>query len=87
MKEVLHGNISSQIRKHCNHLRHPIIGDRPHGCNKQNRLFKERWNMTIMLLHAKKIVFSHPYSKEKLTIEASFPSEFLRMQETLLLQK
>ncbi len=22
-----------QIRKHLNHLRHPIIGDRPHGCN------------------------------------------------------
>ena len=73
-----------QIRKHCNHLRHPIIGDRPHGCNKQNRLFKEHWNMTKMLLHAKKIVLVHPFSKKKLTIEASFPTEFLRMKETLL---
>lgn len=75
-----------QIRKHCNHLRHPIIGDRPHGCNKQNRLFKERWKMTKMLLHAKKIVLSHPFSKETLNIEASFPTEFIRMQETLLLK-
>jgi tRNA pseudouridine65 synthase len=73
-----------QIRKHCNHLRHPIIGDRPHGCNKQNRLFKEQWNMTKMLLHAKKIVLVHPFSKKKLSIEARFPTEFLRMKETLL---
>ncbi|CAA6830133.1 MAG: tRNA pseudouridine synthase C (EC [uncultured Aureispira sp.] len=75
-----------QIRKHCNHLRHPIIGDRPHGCSKQNRLFKERWNMTTMLLHAKKLVLFHPFSKEKLRIEARFPAEFLRMQATLLLR-
>lgn len=75
-----------QIRKHCNHLRHPIVGDRPHGCNKQNRLFKERWNLTRMLLHAKKITIFHPFSKEKLTIEASFPREFLRMQEVLNLK-
>lgn len=75
-----------QIRKHCNHLRHPIVGDRPHGCNKQNRLFKERWNLTRMLLHAKKITIFHPFSKKKLTIEASFPKEFLRMQEVLNLK-
>jgi tRNA pseudouridine65 synthase len=75
-----------QIRKHCNHLRHPIVGDRPHGCNKQNRLFKERWNLIRMLLHAKKITIFHPFSKEKLTIEASFPREFLRMQEVLNLK-
>jgi tRNA pseudouridine65 synthase len=41
-----------QIRRHMNHLRHPIIGDRPHGCNKQNRLFKEHFNLDVMLLHA-----------------------------------
>lgn len=74
-----------QIRKHCNHLRHPIVGDRPHGCNKQNRLFKERWEMTTMLLHAKRIVLFHPFSKERISIEANFPNEFIRMQEILLL--
>lgn len=74
-----------QIRKHCNHLRHPIIGDRPHGCNKQNRLFKERWNMTNMLLHAKTLNLCHPITKEKMILEAGFPPEFLRMQGVLLL--
>lgn len=47
-----------QIRKHLAHLRHPIIGDRPHGCNKQNRFFKAQWNMTSMLLHAWQLSFT-----------------------------
>jgi tRNA pseudouridine65 synthase len=44
-----------QIRKHMAHIRHPIIGDRPHGCNKQNRFWKETFNMLNMLLHAKEL--------------------------------
>lgn len=72
-----------QIRKHLNHLRHPIIGDRPHGCNKQNKLFKERWNMTSMLLHARSLHFTHPILNEQICIEASFPAEFIRMHQEL----
>lgn len=72
-----------QIRKHCNHLRHPIIGDRPHGCNKQNRLFKERWNMTTMMLHAEELKLTHPILKNELRLIADIAPEFLRMQTTL----
>lgn len=72
-----------QIRKHCNHLRHPIIGDRPHGCNKQNKLFKERWDMTTMLLHAEELKFNHPDSDKAVTISACLPDEFIRMRKIL----
>ncbi|MBS2209863.1 pseudouridylate synthase [Carboxylicivirga mesophila] len=75
-----------QIRKHLNHLRHPIIGDRPHGCNKQNRLFKERWNMTTMLLHAHQLEFEHPLTTEKLVLKAEPFEEFKRMLHTLELE-
>jgi tRNA pseudouridine65 synthase len=68
-----------QIRKHMAHIFHPIIGDRPHGCNKQNKLFKEKWNMTTMLLHAVSIEFDHPHSGEKIKIEAPLQNEFFRM--------
>lgn len=68
-----------QIRKHCNHLRYPIIGDRPHGCNKQNRLFKERWDMTSMLLHAETLTLEHPITNQKMCIEAKHSDEFGRM--------
>ncbi|MFK7935074.1 MAG: pseudouridine synthase [Saprospiraceae bacterium] len=72
-----------QIRKHLNHLRHPIIGDRPHGCNKQNRLFLEKWQMKRMMLHAESLQLPHPLTDEKLIIKAEISSEFQRMQNEL----
>jgi tRNA pseudouridine65 synthase len=68
-----------QIRKHLNHLRHPIIGDRPHGCNKQNKLFLERWNMNTMMLHAEKLELYHPFLDKQLIIFAEKSSEFERV--------
>ncbi|MFA9391886.1 MAG: pseudouridine synthase [Prolixibacteraceae bacterium] len=67
-----------QIRKHFDHIRHPIIGDRPHGCNKQNKLFKEKWEMNTMLLHASKIEFIHPFTGEMMVISAKIQTEFER---------
>jgi len=72
-----------QIRKHLAHLRHPIIGDRPHGCNKQNKLFKEKWNMITMMLHAKQVEFIHPVTNEPMLIKAGFQEEFKRTLEFL----
>lgn len=68
-----------QIRKHLNHLRHPIIGDRPHGCNKQNKLFLEKWAMNTMLLHALSLSLPHPVLKTPLVLTAELPDEFKRM--------
>ena len=72
-----------QIRKHFAHILHPIIGDRPHGCNKQNKLFKERWNMSTMLLHASSLEFTHPFSGESINIQAPLSPEFTRMLKEL----
>lgn len=72
-----------QIRKHFAHILHPIIGDRPHGCNKQNRLFKEKWDMTQMMLHAKSLEFDHPESLLPLKIEAGLHPEFTRMAQLM----
>ena len=70
-----------QIRKHLAHIFHPIIGDRPHGCNKQNKLFLEKWEMNTMLLHAKEISFLHPVSNEPITIQSELNAEFKRTLE------
>jgi tRNA pseudouridine65 synthase len=75
-----------QIRKHFNHLRHPIIGDRPHGCNKQNRLFKEQWQITTMMLHASEIRFTHPFTGTELIISAPLQPEFTNCMNVLNLQ-
>lgn len=72
-----------QLRKHMAHVSHPIIGDRPHGCNKQNGLFLDRFGMTTMLLHARQIAFRHPVSAEEITVTAPRQDEFGRMLKTL----
>jgi len=72
-----------QLRKHFAHIFHPIIGDRAHGCNKQNKLFKEKWEMTTMLLHASMLRFNHPVSGEVVTIEAPLLPEFVRVMELM----
>jgi len=72
-----------QLRKHFAHILHPIIGDRPHGCNKQNRFWLEKFQMNTMLLHASELSFIHPYSNEKMVIKADLSDEFKRVLEIL----
>jgi tRNA pseudouridine65 synthase len=70
-----------QIRKHMAHVFHPIIGDRPYGCNKQNKLFLEQWSMNTMLLHASELQFFHPITRKELKLSAPLHAEFTRMIE------
>lgn len=65
-----------QIRKHFAHIFHPIIGDRPHGCNKQNRMWKETFNLDTMLLHAHTLDFIHPVTKAPVQIKAKVQKPF-----------
>jgi len=72
-----------QLRKHFSHIFHPIIGDRTHGCNKQNKLFKERWELDTMLLHASQLSFIHPVTNKPIHIKAPLQQEFLRIMEIM----
>ena len=72
-----------QLRKHFAHIFHPIIGDRTHGCNKQNKLFKERWEMETMLLHASELAFNHPVTNLPVHIKAPLQDEFLRVMNLM----
>ncbi|RAI93978.1 pseudouridine synthase [Algoriphagus yeomjeoni] len=65
-----------QIRRHLAHIRHYILGDKKHGDNKQNQFFEKQFGMVNLLLHARKLEFTHPISKKKVSIEASLPSHF-----------
>jgi len=75
-----------QLRRHFAHINHPIIGDRPHGCNKQNKLFKDKWKMDTMMLHALALEFLHPVTKSILKLAAKPQSEFNRTLEILNFQ-
>lgn len=76
-----------QIRKHFAHILHPIIGDRPHGCNKQNRFFLEKWNHSDMLLHARSLQLRHPSTNSTIEIVAGYQQNFMRIMEILGLNR
>ena len=67
-----------QLRMHMAHIYHPIIGDRPHGCNKQNRLWKELHQMNTMLLHAARITLAIQPESTPVVFNANRFHEFTR---------
>lgn len=68
-----------QIRKHLAHIYHPIIGDRPHGCNKQNKLVLENFALQRMLLHACRLEIPC----RQLDFRAMPPEEFISGMNSL----
>jgi len=70
-----------QLRMHMAHIFHPIIGDRPHGCNKQNRLFKEKFDLHCMMLHAQDISFE--LGDRRIEISAKSSLEYKRIKKML----
>lgn len=70
-----------QLRKHMAHIFHPIIGDRPHGCNKQNKFFKDQFGMTTMHLHATELDFMHPLTGQSVHVSSKYQPEFDQMLE------
>jgi tRNA pseudouridine65 synthase len=57
-------------------MRHYLIGDKTHGDCKHNKMFEERFELNTMLLHARELAFEHPFTKEKMIINAPIQKEF-----------
>ena len=63
-----------QIRRHFNHMAHPLIGDSTHGDRRHNRLFREQLGVSGLLLVACAVGFRHPISNVWTQVIAN-PSE------------
>ena len=72
-----------QHRKHVAHLVHPIVADRLYECIKQNKIFKEKFNLMATLLHTGKLVFE--WDRKTIEIHASPRTEFRLMLNVLKL--
>ncbi len=68
---------------HFRHIFHPILGSRPHGCNKQNKLWLENFGLKGMMLHAHELVFNHPITNEQLVLNAKVNEEFSKVGDIL----
>ena len=64
-----------QIRRHLKHISHPLIGDVRYGKGEHNRLFRERFGLHRLALHALELGFDHPVSGERLKIAAPVPED------------
>ena len=49
-----------QIRRHLKHASHPIIGDVRYGKGDHNRMFRERFGLHRLALHASELRVPHP---------------------------
>ena len=65
-----------QLRRHFNHMAHPIVGDTTYGDRRHNRLFRDHFGVHRLLLVAKRIEFAHPVSGESIEVEAEIGTEF-----------
>lgn len=65
-----------QLRRHFNHLGHPIVGDTKYGDLRHNRMFKEQFGTTQLMLHAWRLRFTHPVSRKAILIAAPLPVQF-----------
>ncbi len=66
-----------QIRRHLKHVFHHLIGDTSHGDGRHNRNFR-MLGVHRMLLHARRLAFTHPRSGERIVVEAPVDAEFAR---------
>lgn len=64
-----------QIRRHFKHISHHLIGDVRYGKGEHNRLFRERFGLHRLALHALELAFEHPAAGRPLRLLAPVPED------------
>lgn len=73
----LHTGRTHQIRVHAQYMSHPVVGDPVYGYKKQ------KFRLNGQLLHAQKLILSHPTTGEIMTFEAPMPAYFSELLNSL----
>jgi len=72
-----------QIRRHCKHIFHPLIGDVNYGEGRHNRFFREAFNCSRLLLHAVELTIPHPDDGRSMHFTAPLDASFIKLLEQL----
>ncbi|HEY4637486.1 MAG TPA: RluA family pseudouridine synthase, partial [Burkholderiales bacterium] len=72
-----------QIRVHLAHAGHPVLGDDKYGDFELNRALA-RHGVKRLMLHARRLVFTHPLTGARLRLEAPVPADMRRTAEAQL---
>jgi len=65
-----------QLRRHMNHIVHPIIGDTKYGDRHHNHFFSEWLGQHRLYLAATQLQFLHPKTSEPILIECHLENSF-----------
>ena len=76
----IHTGRTHQIRVHMKALGHPVLGDTTYGWRMDERM---PCTPPRVMLHAARIAFDHPITKERLEIEAPLPEDFQKVMAAL----
>lgn len=66
-----------QVRRHLKHVNHPLLGDANYGKGDLNRLFRAEIGLGRLALHAASLELVHPFSGERLRLEAPLPDDLV----------
>lgn len=64
-----------QIRRHLKHISCPLIGDVNYGKGEHNRLFRERYGLSRLALHAASLTVPHPADGRPICAGAPMPAD------------
>ena len=68
-----------QLRRHMQHIAHPIVGDTNYGRTRHNHYFAERFGQPRLMLAAVELSFRHPASGAQLRLHAAPEESFLQV--------
>ncbi|WP_036478857.1 RluA family pseudouridine synthase [Myxosarcina sp. GI1] len=78
MQFVLETGRTHQIRVHCSHAGHPIVGDPLYSSGRSIKV-----NLSGQALHARKLSLTHPVSGKLIEAIAPLPAEFTKLLKVL----
>ena len=70
-----------QLRRHMQHISHPIIGDTNYGRTRHNRYFAERFGYSRLMLAATELAFVHPVTGKPLRVQSLPEAGFMQVLE------
>lgn len=79
----LHTGRRHQIRRHLAHLAHHIIGDVRYGKGRINQRMRDDYCLPRLFLHARRLVLTHPTTKEPLRIDSPLPADLREFLDRL----
>jgi tRNA pseudouridine65 synthase len=65
-----------QVRRHLKHISCPIIGDANYGKAEHNKLWRERYGLARLALHAWSVSFPHPRHRQDVIVTAPLAHDF-----------